>query len=76
VGGVTQIDVKKLRQTLKMTQNEFSSRFGFELSTLRHWEQGQRSPTGPARTLLAVIARNPDLVAEALQPQEQAAPAL
>jgi putative transcriptional regulator len=72
VGGVTQIDVKKLRQTLKMTQNEFSSRFGFELSTLRHWEQGQRSPTGPARTLLAVIARNPDLVAEALMPQEQA----
>jgi putative transcriptional regulator len=69
VGGVTQIDVKKLRQTLKMTQNEFSSRFGFELSTLRHWEQGQRSPTGPARTLLIVISRNPDLVAEALRPQ-------
>jgi putative transcriptional regulator len=65
--GVTTIDVRKLRLELKMTQNEFSNKFGFEISTLRHWEQGQRSPTGPARTLLTVISKKPDAVIEALQ---------
>ena len=61
------IDVRKVRTDLGMTQTEFSSKFGFELSTLRHWEQNQRSPTGPARALLLVISKRPDAVMEALQ---------
>lgn len=61
------VDVRKVRTDLGMTQTEFSSKFGFELSTLRHWEQQQRSPTGPARTLLMVISKRPEAVIEALQ---------
>jgi len=36
------------------------------LSTLRNWEQGHRSPEGPARVLLAMLERNPHVVEETL----------
>jgi putative transcriptional regulator len=61
------IDVRAIRQRMNMSQREFALRFGFSLATLRHWEQGQRMPEGPARVLLTVIDRKPDAVQEALQ---------
>ena len=61
------IDVRAIRQRMNMSQREFAMRFGFSLATLRHWEQGQRMPEGPARVLLTVIDRKPDAVQEALQ---------
>jgi putative transcriptional regulator len=60
------IDVKKLREGLGMSQPAFALRFGFNLQTLRQWEQGRRNPDGPARTLLTVIEHSPDTVARAL----------
>lgn len=36
------------------------------LSTVRSWEQGQRQPSGAARTLLKVIEREPEAVKRAL----------
>jgi DNA-binding transcriptional regulator YiaG len=41
-------------------------RFGFPLGTLRNWEQGIRTPQGPARTLLVVIDAEPEAVQRAL----------
>jgi putative transcriptional regulator len=61
------IDVKKLREGLKMSQPEFAIRFGFNLQTLRQWEQGRRYPDGPARVLLTVIGHSPDTVKKALE---------
>ena len=43
------IDVKAIRASLDMTQEEFADRFGFSINTLRHWEQGSRQPEGPTR---------------------------
>jgi putative transcriptional regulator len=60
------IDVKKLREGLGMSQPEFAIRFGFSLGTLRQWEQGRRYPDGAARVLLAVISHSPKTVNEAL----------
>jgi putative transcriptional regulator len=60
------VDVKKLRKSMGLTQDQFCARFGFEVSTVRHWEQGQRSPTGPARVLLIVIERSPEIVCQAI----------
>jgi putative transcriptional regulator len=60
------IDVKKLREGLGMSQPEFALRFGFSLGTLRQWEQGRRYPDGPARVLLTVISHSPDVVKKAL----------
>lgn len=60
------IDVKKLRERLGMSQPEFALKFGFSLGTLRQWEQGRRSPDGPARVLLTVISHAPVAVEKAL----------
>lgn|ERR1700733_3701390 len=61
------IDVRKLREGLGMSQPEFALRFGFSLGTLRQWEQGRRYPDGSARVLLAVISHSPEAVKEALE---------
>lgn len=61
-----EVDVKAVRKKLELSQLEFACRFGFNLGTLRNWEQGRRRPDGPARVLLMVIAYDPDAVMHAL----------
>ena len=61
------VDVKAIRAKLGMTQEEFAGQFGFNLNTVRHWEQGVRQPEGPARTYLLVIDRAPKAVQRALK---------
>ena len=63
-----QIDVKSIRNKLKMTQSRFSATFGFSLDAIKHWEGGRRRPEAPARTLLTVIEKNPAAVISALNP--------
>jgi len=41
------VDVKNIRAKIGMSQNEFASAFGISVSTLRHWERGDRTPQGP-----------------------------
>ena len=60
------IDVKNLRSKIGMSQNEFASAFGISVSTLRHWERGDRTPHGPALVLLNVVAKEPKAVLKAL----------
>jgi putative transcriptional regulator len=59
-------DVKATRRQLNMSQEEFASMIGVSARTLQNWEQGRRSPEGPARALLRVAARNPGAVLDAL----------
>jgi putative transcriptional regulator len=58
--------VRDLRRRARLTQLEFAARLGVPVETIRNWEQGKRSPRGPARALLAVIAHAPDTVFAAL----------
>lgn len=44
------------------TQAVFAAAIGVPVKTLRNWEQGRREPTGPARILLSLIARDPWIV--------------
>jgi putative transcriptional regulator len=60
------IDVRAVRRRTGLTQAEFARRFGFPLGTLRNWEQGIRTPLGPARALLLVIDAKPEAVLRAL----------
>lgn len=60
------IDVKNVRAKMGMTQNEFASAFGISVSTLRHWERGDRVPQGPALVLLNVVEKEPQAVLKAL----------
>lgn len=57
------VNVRGIRQKLRMTQMDFARRFGFPLGTLRDWEQDRYQPEASTRTLLLVIEKNPDLVA-------------
>jgi putative transcriptional regulator len=50
-----------VRARTRLTQAEFASRIGVPIETVRNWEQGKRSPRGPARALLKVIERAPDV---------------
>lgn len=63
--------VRDLRRRAQLTQLEFAARLGVPVETIRNWEQGKRSPRGPARALLAVIAHSPDTVFAALAPEER-----
>ena len=56
------IDVKAIRAKTGMSQQRFCATFGISLGTLRHWEQGLRSPRGPARVLLKVVDSDPKAV--------------
>ncbi len=58
---------RKMRTRMKLSQKEFAARFGFSLDSIQNWEQGRRIPDGPARTLLAVVAREPKAVERALR---------
>ena len=60
------VDVKNIRARMGMSQNEFASAFGISVSTLRHWERGDRVPHGPALVLLNVVEKEPKAVLKAL----------
>jgi putative transcriptional regulator len=60
-------NVRAVRRKLKLSQSEFAAKFGFQSATLKNWEQGRTRPDGPARVLLAVIARHPEAVEDALR---------
>lgn len=64
---------KAIRAASKLTQAEFAARIGVPLETVRNWEQGKRSPRGPARALLKLIESAPDLAFAVLGPAKQPA---
>lgn len=59
---MSEVDIKKLRKSLDLSQDAFAKKFGFNLGTLRHWEQGNRHPDRAASILLAIVTKFPDIV--------------
>jgi len=59
-------DIALLRRFLGMTQLAFSQALGISVHTLRNWEQGRRTPEGPALALLRIAARHPRVLRENL----------
>lgn len=51
--------VTKLRKQLGASQTEFASMIHVSVGTIRNWEQGRRTPTGPAKALLMLVAAMP-----------------
>jgi putative transcriptional regulator len=64
-------DVQAIRAKLGASQAEFALMIGVSVATLRNWEQGRRTPDGPALALLRVAARNPKAVIEALHTERR-----
>ena len=59
-------DVVSLRRFVGMTQEQFAGALGISVHTLRNWEQGRRTPEGPALALLRIAARHPRVLRENL----------
>jgi putative transcriptional regulator len=59
-------DVASLRRFVGMTQEQFATALGISVHTLRNWEQGRRTPEGPALALLRIAARHPRVLRENL----------
>jgi putative transcriptional regulator len=58
--------LRETRANMHLTQAQFSRQFNIPLGTLRDWERGVSMPDASARTLLRVIAREPEAVIRAL----------
>ena len=58
--------VKIVRRALGLSQEEFAACYHIPLGTLRDWEQGRSEPDAPGRAYLRVIAREPEMVRDAL----------
>jgi len=60
------IDVRKIRIRLGLSQEAFAQTYGFALSAVRDWEQGRRRPERSARILLKIVDKEPEAVTRAL----------
>lgn len=48
------------RHRVGVSQAEFAALMGVSVRTVQDWEQGRRTPTGAAQTLLRVAVQHPD----------------
>ena len=65
VGRVINVpSVAAIRERTQLSQTKFASLLGVSVRTLQEWEQGRRAPSGAARTLLMVAAKNPQALLE------------
>ena len=61
VGRVVSVPpVAAIRERTGLSQAKFAVLLGVSVRTLQEWEQGRRAPSGAARTLLMVAAKNPE----------------
>ena len=60
------LDIKNIRDGYQLTQKEFAALLGISTATLRNWEQGRRTPEGPAMALLRVAQKHPKAVLDSL----------
>ena len=51
--------VTVIRESTGLSQSRFAQLLGVSVRTLQEWEQGRRAPSGAARTLLLIAAKNP-----------------
>jgi len=52
---------KIIRAKLKLSQSAFAGLLGVSMRTLQDWEQGRRSPQGPAIALLRIAEQHPEI---------------
>lgn len=55
---------KDIRQKLNLSQSAFAGLMGVSTRTIQDWEQGRRTPKGPAKSLLRVAEQHPEVFAD------------
>lgn len=58
------VPIVETRKKTGLTQEDFAKILGVSVRTLEAWEQGVRTPSGAARTLLKIAAKYPQIVNE------------
>ncbi len=53
-----------IRSKLKLSQSAFAALLGVSTRTLQDWEQGRRSPQGPAVALLRIAEQHPEVFSD------------
>lgn len=53
-----------IRTKLKLSQSSFAGLLGVSIRTLQDWEQGRRTPQGPAIALLRIAEQHPEVFAK------------
>jgi putative transcriptional regulator len=56
--------VTVIRERTGLSQSRFAELLGVSVRTLQEWEQGRRTPSGAARTLLLIAHKNPKTLTE------------
>ena len=60
----TRPSVASIREGTGLSQPKFAQLLGVSVRTLQEWEQGRRAPSGAARTLLLIAAKNPRVLVD------------
>ena len=55
---------KVIRGKLNLSQSAFAGLMGVSIRTLQDWEQGRRSPQGPAIALLRIAEQHPEVFSD------------
>ena len=59
-------EVVQARHSTGLSQAQFAEALSVSKRTLQEWEQGRRSPSGPAQTLIRIARNHPEIVREVL----------
>ena len=70
----TSADIRALREKAGVSQCTFAAMLAVSARTLQDWEQGRRTPTGPAMNLLRLYEAMPEAIAKVLAEQPASAP--
>ena len=54
--------IREIREENGLSQSKFSELLGVGLGTIKHWERGDREPSGAARTLLYLISEDKNAI--------------
>ena len=60
-------EVVVARQASGLSQSQFATVLGISVRTLQKWEQGEREPSGAARTLIRIAQQHPKIIAAVLR---------
>jgi putative transcriptional regulator len=55
------------RNNSGLSQAQFAQLLGISVRTLQKWEQGEREPSGAAKSLIRIAQRHPEVLVDAMK---------